>query len=679
MNGNGRRNRGRRNGNGEQSSRQAIFDHRQSLPIWAARNQLIEIAAQSSILIVVGEPGSGKTTQIPQFLYSSKIYPIACTQPRRVAAITIAQRVAEEMGSKVGNEVGYSVRFDDKSNSNTKIKYLTDGMLVQEALRDPDLRRYKVVVVDEAHERSLQTDVLLGMVKAIHQRRGGDLKLIIMSATLDAGKFSTFFEGARPVYIPGRQHPVEIFYTPQPEDSYLDAALRSTLQIHVDEGPGDILVFLTGQEEIESLSRLLKDAFSQLKRNHDAMEGSEMENNDDDDNNNNNNDMMELSVHTIYAAMPPEQQMHVFSRARPGTRKAILATNIAETSLTIPGVKFVIDPGLVKSRGFNAKTGVESLQVSPVSQAQAKQRSGRAGREGPGKAFRLYTESTFATLEPETKPEIVRSDVSSIVLKLKAMGVEDPISFEFIDPPPRPALLRSLELLLAIDALDDNRMLTRLGKIMSRLPLDPMFGKVLIAASDLHCAQEVLSILAMVSTDNVYWEVRDKAKEAYRKQVEFMSTYGDHLTLLNIFSKYQQVSKRERNKWCEEHFLNRRSMSKALEIHEQLEEYCENLSLAVESCGSDFTPVRRALLCGLFPHAARRQPDLTYKLVRSAQRVTIHPSSVLASQKPECIIFSSMVQTSKVYAREVTPIDDEWLTELVPRCFTTSAVAGGGV
>lgn len=345
--------------------RKSIEAERAKLPIAKARGQLMEEMGKHRAVVLVGETGSGKTTQIPQFLLESGLAEggaIACTQPRRVAALAVARRVAQEMGAEVGGLVGYSVRFEDKTSGDTRIKYLTDGMLLREVLRDPRLGRYKVVIVDEAHERTVATDVLFGLLKGVMAERPSDFRLIVMSATLDAAAFLQYFKGARAIYVQGRQFPVQLMYTPQPEDDYLDAALTAVMQIHFDERPGDVLVFLTGQEEIESMERLL------AARREGIAEGGGTT----------------LLVAPIYAAMPREQQMRVFEPTPEGARKVVLATNIAETSLTIPGIRYVVDTGFVKARNYSAKLGADSLQVVPISQAQARQRSGRAGREGPG-------------------------------------------------------------------------------------------------------------------------------------------------------------------------------------------------------------------------------------------------------------------------------------------------------
>lgn len=340
---------------------------------------------------------------------------------------------------------------------------MTDGMLLREALLDPLLHRYSVILLDEAHERTVATDVLLGLLKRAREARKGDFRLIIMSATLDESGFRRYFPGSNAAYVQGRQFPVQMMYCASPQESYLDASITAALQVHYDEEPGgDILVFLTGQDEIEAAERLLRDRADAL-----------MAGNTTDTTKNTNTSIsasgtgLGLSIVPMYAALPPELQMKAFQSAEPFTRKIVLSTNIAETSITIPGIKYVIDCGFVKSRTYNARLGADCLEVGPVSQAQARQRSGRAGREGPGIAFRLYTEEAFTHLPAVTEPEIKRANLATVVLQLKAMGILDPVSFDFMDPPPKTSLLRALELLFALGGLDSKGGLTPLGEFCS--------------------------------------------------------------------------------------------------------------------------------------------------------------------------------------------------------------------
>lgn len=668
---------------GRAAKRQRLDAERRRLPAWSAREKLVDLVRENQVLVVIGETGSGKTTQIPRFLYDAGLAKgglVACTQPRRVAAVTVAQRVAEEMGTELGaGKVGYSIRFDDRTSPNTRIKYLTDGMLLREALVDPRLSRYKVVVLDEAHERTVATDVLFGLLKEVCRQRGDDFRLVVMSATLDAAAFTRYFDGAKAAYVQGRQFPVQVMYTVAPEDSYLDAAIAAALQVHCDEGPGDVLVFLTGQDEIESCARLISERATALPPPEAAngTVGGESDGDEDGD----ADRPRELLVLPIYAALPPEQQLKVFQPAPPGTRKVILATNIAETSITISGVRYVIDTGFVKSRSYSPRLGADCLQVAPISQAQARQRSGRAGREAPGKAFRLYTEASFRQLPPATLPEIQRTNLASTVLQLKALGIRDVLGFDFMDPPPRAALLRSLELLLALGALDSRGDLTQpTGAQLARLPVEPMYGKVLLASGQMGCSEEALAVVAMVSTDVVFHQPREKREEAAEAHARFKSREGDHLTLLAAFRAYSGVTRRggERAAWCRSHFVNPRAMRKAMDIHAQLKEHLEALGIPLRSCGEDHLPLRRALVAGLFPHAAKRQLDGSYKVIATGQAVAIHPSSVLAGKKPECIVFNELVRTTKQYARDATVIEPGWLPELAPAYFARQHANAGG-
>ncbi|XP_028778182.1 LOW QUALITY PROTEIN: pre-mRNA-splicing factor ATP-dependent RNA helicase DEAH10-like, partial [Neltuma alba] len=681
------------------------FTQRKSLPIASVEKRLVEEVRKNDILIIVGETGSGKTTQIPQFLFDAgfcndgKV--IGITQPRRVAAVTVAKRVSEECGVELGQKVGYSIRFDDATSSSTRIKYMTDGLLLREALLDPFLSRYSVIIVDEAHERTVHTDVLMGLLKSVQyarsnlvsddQRRNSEnknvksgislekenggqcgsflrkhnnrkyapLKLIIMSASLDARVFSEYFGGAKAVHVQGRQFPVDIFYTRHAEADYLDASLITIFQIHLEEGPGDILVFLTGQEEIESIERLINERLKQLPESSQKL----------------------LTV-PIFAALPSEQQMRVFAPAPSGFRKVILATNIAETSVTIPGIKYVVDPGFVKARNYDPGKGMESLVVVPTSKSQALQRSGRAGREGPGKCFRLYPESEFDKLEDSTKPEIKRCNLSNVILQLKALGVDDILGFDFIEKPSRAAIIKSLEQLFLLGALMDNCQLSDpVGIQMARLPLDPIYSKALVLASQFNCLEEMLITVAMLSVESIFYAPRDKLQEARTAMKCFSSPEGDHLTLINVYrASHEFLEKRSMGmgnaksekalrKWCKENFINSRSLKHARDIHKQILGNVEQMGLHVASCGDDMLLYRRCLAASFFLNAAVKQPEGTYRALASGQVVQIHPSSVLFQQKPECIIFNELVQTNNKYIRNVTRIDYLWLTELAPQYY----------
>lgn len=385
-----------------QRSKMPIQEQRKSLPIYKLKSELVQAIVDNQVLVVIGETGSGKTTQMTQYLaeagFTSK-GKIGCTQPRRVAAMSVAKRVAEEFGCRLGEEVGYAIRFEDCTGPETVIKYMTDGMLLRELLLDDTMAGYSVIMIDEAHERSINTDVLFGLLKGVVKRRP-DLKMIVTSATLDAEKFSSYFFNCPIFTIPGRTFPVEIMYTKQPETDYLDAALITVMQIHLTEPEGDVLVFLTGQEEIDTACQILYERMKGLGPN-----------------------VPELIILPVYSALPSEMQTRIFDPAPPGTRKVVVATNIAEASLTIDGIFYVVDPGFSKQKVFNPKLGMDSLVISPISQASARQRAGRAGRTGPGKCYRLYTEAAYRNeMLPTSVPEIQRTNLGMTVLMLKAMG-----------------------------------------------------------------------------------------------------------------------------------------------------------------------------------------------------------------------------------------------------------------
>ncbi|KAG5584292.1 hypothetical protein H5410_044726 [Solanum commersonii] len=694
------------------SRKQMIEQQRKNLPIAAVERRLVEEVRNNDTLIIVGETGSGKTTQLPQYLFKWGFCRdggiIGITQPRRVAAITVAKRVAEECGIPLGQKVGYAIRFEDVTSGQTKIKYMTDGLLLREALLDPYLSKYSVIIVDEAHERTIHTDVLLGLLKNVQKARSksingvvntdhnnsnnghaleeridnqndgilkscqvkkyNPLKLIIMSASLDARVFSEYFGGAKAVHVQGRQFPVDIFYTHKPETDCIDAALITIFQIHLEEGPGDVLVFLTGQEEIESVERLIHERLRQLPECS-----------------------RKLLTFPIFSSLPSEKQMRVFMPSPAGHRKVILATNIAETSVTIPGIRYVVDPGLVKARTYDPKMGVDSLIIVTTSKAQALQRrsranflnfySGRAGRDGPGKCYRLYQESFFEKLTDSTLPEIKRCDLSNVVLQLKALGIDDVINFDFIEKPDRTAVVNSLWSLYLLGAVTEDNKLSDVGRQMARLPLDPVYSKALIVASQFGCLKEMLICVAMLSVESIFYAPREKLEESRNALKSFASLEGDHLTLLNVyraadefFQKNKMVhseEKAEKNlrKWCKDNYINSRSLKHARDIHSQIVRNVEQMGLRITSCEDDTLLLRRCLAASFFLKAAMKQPDGAYRVTLSGLIVQIHPSSVLFRAKPECIVFNELVHTNHSYVRNVSRIDYLWLVELAPNLY----------
>ena len=634
----------------------SIKEQRETLPAYQFRKQFLEAVGTYQLLIVVGDTGSGKTTQLTQFLaedgYANQGM-IGCTQPRRVAAMSVAQRVAEEVGCRLGEEVGYTIRFEDKSGPNTRIKYMTDGIMQREILLDPELSKYSVIMLDEAHERTIATDVLFGLLKKTLIKRP-DMKLIVTSATLDAAKFSEYFNACPILTIPGRTFPVEIMYSREPESDYLDAALTTVMQIHLTEPPGDILLFLTGKEEIDTSAEIIYERMKALGPS-----------------------VPELVVLPIYGALPSEIASRIFEPAAPGSRKVVIATNIAETSITIDGIYFVVDPGFVKQTAYDPKLGMDRLQVTPISQAQARQRSGRAGRTGPGKCFRLYTEAAYQSeMLPTTIPEIQRQNLSNTILMLKAMGINDLLHFDFMDPPPTNTMLTALEELYALSALDDEGLLTRLGRRMADFPMEPALAKSLIMSVDLGCSDEMLSIVAMISAvQTVFHRPKDKQQQADQKKAKFHDPAGDHLTLLNVYNAWKQG--RMSDPWCFENFIQPRSMKRAEDVRKQLVQIIERHRLRIVSCGRDTVRVRQALCSGFFRNSARKDPQEGYKTLVEGTPVYMHPSSALFGKAAEHVIYHSLVETTKEYMHNVTAIEPKWLVEAAPTFFKVAGKEGG--
>ena len=612
---------------------------------------------KTQILVFVGETGSGKTTQIPQFVlfddlphFNNKL--VACTQPRRVAAMSVAQRVANEMDVKLGGEVGYSIRFEDVTSSKTILKYMTDGMLLREAMHDHNLTRYSCIILDEAHERTLATDILMGLLKEVALRRP-DLKIVIMSATLDAQKFQRYFNDAPLLAVPGRTHPVEIFYTPEPAVDYVKSALETVLQIHATEPEGDILLFLTGEEEIEDACRKIQLEADEMTRETDAGP---------------------LKVYPLYGTLPPQQQQRIFDPAPPPARKGgppgrkvIVGTNIAETSLTIDGIVYVVDPGFSKQKVYNPRIRVESLLVSPISKASAQQRAGRAGRTRPGKCFRLYTEASFKKeLIEQTYPEILRSNLANTVLELKKLGIHDLVHFDLMDPPAPETLMRALEELNYLACLDDDGNLTHLGQMASEFPLDPALAVMLISSPEFFCSNEILSLTALLSVPQIFVRPASARKRADEMKALFAHPDGDHLTMLNAYHAFKgPEAQADPHGWCRTHFLSLRALQSADNVRSQLKRIMEKHELELLSTSFEdkeyYVNIRRALVSGFFMQVAKREgTGKTYKTVKDDQSVLLHPSTVLGTDS-EWVVYNEFVLTTKNYVRTVTGVRAEWL------------------
>ncbi|KAL9647128.1 hypothetical protein ABK040_004844 [Willaertia magna] len=653
-----------------ENKKQSIQELRKTLPIYKMRDDLMKAVRDNQVIIIVGETGSGKTTQLTQYLYEEGYTKggkkIGCTQPRRVAAMSVASRVAEEMGVKIGEEVGYNIRFEDCTSEKTIIKYMTDGMLLREFLGEPDLKSYSVLMIDEAHERSLHTDILFGLMKDIARYRS-DLKLIVSSATVEAEKFSKYFDGAPIFRVPGRRFNVNLYYTKAPEHNYLEAAVVTVLQIHLTQPDGDILVFLTGQDEIENAEEMLKERTKMITSSK------------------------QLIIVPIYSTLPSDQQARIFEPTPPNARKVVLATNIAETSLTIDGIVYVVDSGFCKQNSYNPRTGMESLVVTPISKAAAVQRAGRAGRVAPGKCFRLYTSYSFNNeLEESPTPEIQRTNLGNVVLMLKSLGINDLIHFDFMDPPPHDTLIAALEQLYALGALNDEGDLTSLGKRMAEFPLDPQLSRMLIASEKYGCSEEIATICAMLTVNNaIFYRPKDKESQADNSRKSFFHPDGDHLTLLNVYNEWTETG--FSNGWCHQHFIQDRSMNKAKKIREQIVSLMEKVEIELISNPTDTIAIRKAITTGFFYNVANLQDHSgNYRTINKKQNVRIHPSSCLYVNNntqqtvtivgdpkdapkerdfPKWVLFHEVVLTSQEYMRQVISIEPGWLLEIAPHLY----------
>ncbi|KAG5967216.1 hypothetical protein E4U57_001186 [Claviceps arundinis] len=678
----------------------ALLQTRQQLPIWQYRSHIQNSlrGSDNRILVLVGETGSGKSTQIPQFLYREswckrrKVHvpgsqdeifvggTIAITQPRRVAATTLAHRVSQEAGTplgKVGSDgrglVGYSVRFDHRVPKGTKIKFLTEGTLLQELLRDPYLRQYSAIVVDEIHERSLDVDLLVGFLKQIlltgtEMRGGVPLRVIIMSATADVEVIKSFFTDdvsstkstsdlVQVLHIKGRQFPVQVVHEDRPVADIQDALVKRILKIHVEEPlPGDVLAFLTGQEEIEAVQKLLDEYATTLASN-----------------------VPRIKVLPLYGQLSMDGQREAFQPvSTPFTRKIVLATNIAETSVTVPGVRYVVDCGKAKIKQYRPRLGMESLLAKPISKSSAIQRTGRAGREGPGKCFRLYTDTAFESLPETDLPEILRNDVLGAVLTMKARGIHDVLTFPLIDAPEPEAIENALVQLHYLGALQADGSITPAGEIMARLPVPASLGAVLLAAKkpDFDCVLETIDIISCITSgEDIFLQVQSEEgqEELEVQRKELTRREGDLVTYLTTMQQYT-AENADRIQWCKTKKINMRNMRQALNIRRQLRGICLKEKLLTEAPAPDpqpFTPliperaeaVLQCFLRGYAYKTAMLAPDGSYVTVHGKHVVAIHPASVLHGQKKEAIMFLEHVFTNKNYAKKVSAIQAAWIAE----------------
>lgn len=639
----------------ESATAEDIEEVRKSLPAYKVKANLLQTIKENQVTIVIGETGSGKTTQLPQYLFDGGFCSggklIACTQPRRVAAMSVAKRVASEMEVKLGEEVGYSIRFEDETSDKTLIKFMTDGILLREALLDPTLDRYSCIIIDEAHERSLNTEVMLGLLKGLLAHRR-DLKVVVTSATMNASKFASFFGNAPQFNIPGRTFPVQLIYSKHPVEDYVEAAVMQAVRIHAstETNSGDILIFMTGQEDVEVTAEVIKERLTDIYAKSKGIARFE--------------EIDDVKIFTVYSALPGDIQNEIFRSLSGKRRKIVVATNIAETSLTIDGVRHVIDCGYSKLKVYNPRIGLDSLVVSPISLANANQRSGRAGRTAPGTAYRLYTEETaFEDMYTQAIPEIQRTNLSNTVLLLKSLGVDEVTKFPFVDPPPIQTLMASLNELFFIGALGKGGNLTALGSEMAKFPLQPSLCKILLSSAQNGCSEEMVTIVSMLSVPQIFHRPKERQKESDAARSRFFVPESDHLTLLNVYSQWK--SSRYSHRWCSKHFINFKSLQRAREIRGQLVKIMKKNHIDLVSTGTDWDTIRKCICSGYAHQAAKVMGLGKYTSLRTGMELQLHPTSALygLGDLPPYVVYHELLMTTKEYICCVTSVDPFWLME----------------
>jgi ATP-dependent helicase HrpA len=643
------------------------------LPITARKDEIVAAIRSHQVIVIAGETGSGKTTQIPKMCLDAGLgieAKIGCTQPRRVAALSISRRIAEELNVTWGREVGCKIRFDDRSSGQTYIKLMTDGILLAETQGDPDLAEYNAIILDEAHERSLNIDFLLGHLKGLLSRRK-DLKLIVTSATIDTQAFSRHFDNAPIIEVSGRLYPVEVVYQPldakseeRGEVSYVDAAVQAAERILYETHSGDLLIFMPGERDIRETGDQLEGRFNG-----------------------------EAEIIPLFGRLSAGDQQRVFAPS--SRRKVVIATNIAETSLTIPGIRYVIDAGLVRISRYNPRTRIKRLPIEPVSQSSANQRKGRAGRVQEGVCIRLYAEDDFEARPPFTQPEIQRANLAEVILRMKAFHLGDIETFPFVQPPAPAAIADGYALLQELGALEEHRALTRLGEDLARLPIDPTLGRMLLQSQHEHATAELLIIAAGLSIQDPRERPLEQKDAAAAAHKQFSHPQSDFLSLLNIWKAVHDEWDRlrtqgQRRKFCKQRFLSYVRMREWQDVYAQLHDALEDLgTLKLNESNAAYDAIHRSILAGLIGHVARFEERNNYKAAGN-RVVSVFPGSALyargepqkrsavakamadkpksKSNQPPWIVAGEIVETSQLFARTLAGIDPQWIFQLAPHC-----------
>ena len=625
------------------------------LPIAAKRDEIKKLIAEHQVVVIAGETGSGKTTQLPKIcleLGRGQAGLIAHTQPRRIAARSVATRVAEELGTPLGALVGYQVRFEDQTSASSLIKLMTDGILLAETQHDRFLERYDTIIVDEAHERSLNIDFLLGYLKTLLPRRP-DLKVIITSATIDLERFSQHFDGAPVIEVSGRTFPVDVWYrplvgeqdedgNPVEEDLSIDQGILATLEEFAElerqerKSPGDVLVFLPGEREIRDAAEYLRRA--QLRH---------------------------TEILPLYARLSPAEQQRIF-QSHPG-RRVVLATNVAETSLTVPGIRYVIDSGTARISRYSYRAKVQRLPIEAVSQASANQRKGRCGRVEPGLCVRLYSEEDFNARPAFTDPEILRTNLAAVILQMLHLRLGAIDAFPFIEPPDGKAVSDGFNLLQELRAVSRENQLTPLGRQLARLPVDPRLGRMLLEGAQQGSLAEVLIVASALSVQDPRERPPERQQAADQAHAQWKDVDSDFAGLVNLWNGFEEqrqaLGSNPLRNWCRKNFLNYLRLREWRDAHRQLSLICRELQLPVNPEPADFAKLHRAILSGLLSQVGQKTEEGDYLGARQ-RRFWVHPSSGIGRKRPQWLMAAELVETTKLYARVVAKIDNQWLEPL---------------
>ena len=616
------------------------FEYDPTLPIVAHRDEIAQALREHPLIVVCGATGSGKTTQLPKICLEAgrgSFGLIGHTQPRRIAARAIAARLASELGTSVGGAVGYQVRFTDRTGPDCRVKLMTDGILLRELENDRLLRRYDTLIIDEAHERSLNIDFLLGVIKELRLRRP-ELRVIITSATIDPQRFAEFFGGAPIIEVSGRSYPVEVRYRPLSSDEDdMELSLSDGIVAAVQEldrsDRGDVLVFLPGEKQI-------REAAEALDKAH----------------------LHHTEVLPLYARLSTRDQERIFEKH--GPRRIVLATNVAETSLTVPGIRHVVDSGLARISRYSVRGKVQRLPIEPVSQASADQRKGRAGRERAGLCIRLYAEEDFDRRDAFTAPEVLRTNLASVILQMAAMDLGDPGSFPFVDPPDTRLINDGYRLLQELKAVDESRRVTGLGRQLATLPLDPRLGRMLISASHHACLAQMLVITAFLATQDPRERPVDMQTQADQKHALFADPRSDFMTVLNLWTAFHEqsanLSGSQLRKWCREHFLSYLRLREWQDLRRQLEETVRELDLRLNETSPDYSDLHQAILTGFLGGIGVLDERREYEGARGT-RFVIAPGTPLASKPPKWVVAASLMETTRLYARSVAAVEPHWI------------------